>query len=107
MMRLLPEERPSVYQYIHSICGITLDDAKTYLIEGRLGSLAKQTGCSTFSQLLARARSDPTRALERNIIDAITIDITDCNPCAPSFILLKNSGLSRYIFKMHAALIHV
>ena len=76
MMRLLPEERPSIYQYIHSICGIALDDGKTYLIEGRLGSLAKQTGCSTFSQLLARARSDPTRALERNIIDAITTNET-------------------------------
>ena len=76
MIRLLPEERPTVYQYIHSVCGITLDDSKTYLVEGRLGGLAAQTGCASFSQLLLRARSDPSRALERSIIDAITTNET-------------------------------
>jgi len=76
MIRLLPAERPLMYQYIHSVCGIALDDSKTYLVEGRLDSLATRTGCTTFSQLLARARSDSSRALERSIIDAITTNET-------------------------------
>jgi chemotaxis protein methyltransferase CheR len=76
MIRLLPEERPTMYQYIHALCGIALDDSKAYLVEGRLANIATHTGCATFSQLLARARSDPSRALERSIIDAITTNET-------------------------------
>jgi chemotaxis protein methyltransferase CheR len=76
MIRLLPEERPMVYQYIHALCGIALDDSKTYLVEGRLGGLATQAGCASFSQFLMRAKSDTSRAIERNIIDAITTNET-------------------------------
>ena len=76
MIRLLPEERASVYHYIHSVCGITLDDSKSYLVEGRLGGVADRLGCASFSQLLARAKADPSRALERSIIDAITTNET-------------------------------
>jgi chemotaxis protein methyltransferase CheR len=76
MIRLLPEERPMVYQYIHSLCGIALDDSKTYLVEGRLGSLAERTGSASFRQLLVRAKSDASRALERSIVDAITTNET-------------------------------
>jgi chemotaxis protein methyltransferase CheR len=76
MIRLLPEERPLVYQYIHALCGIALDDSKTYLVEGRLGSLAAKSGCENFSQLLLRAKSDRSRALERSIIDSITTNET-------------------------------
>jgi hypothetical protein len=35
LIRLLPEERENVAQYIYSICSITLDQSKDYLIEGR------------------------------------------------------------------------
>jgi chemotaxis protein methyltransferase CheR len=76
MIRLLPEERTRVYQYIHSLCGITLDDSKTYLVEGRLGSLVERNGCVNFRQLLDRAKSDPNHALERSIVDAITTNET-------------------------------
>jgi chemotaxis protein methyltransferase CheR len=76
VIKLLPEERPAMYQYIHSICGISLDDTKTYLVEGRLGALADRSGCSSFSQFVGRARSDSSRALERSIIDAITTNET-------------------------------
>ena len=32
MIRLLPEIRPVVTQYIYSLCSITLDHSKDYLI---------------------------------------------------------------------------
>jgi chemotaxis protein methyltransferase CheR len=76
VISLLPQERAVVFEYIHSICGISLDDSKTYLVEGRLGALAERYGCASFSQLLVRAHSDPGGTVERGIIDAITTNET-------------------------------
>lgn len=76
MIRLQPSERALVSQYVYGISGISLDDSKAYLIEGRLGALAQQHGCESFGALISRARSDPSRAVERKIIDAITTNET-------------------------------
>ncbi|HYW43344.1 MAG TPA: CheR family methyltransferase [Bryobacteraceae bacterium] len=72
MIKLLPEEHQALAQYIYSLCAVTLDQSKAYLIENRLSGLVEETGSTNFTQLLARAKSDPNRALERRIIDAIT-----------------------------------
>jgi len=72
VIKLLPEEHAPLAEYIHSVCAITLDQSKAYLIESRLGRLAEEAGCGSFLELLRRARCDPGRALERRIIDAIT-----------------------------------
>lgn len=72
MIRLLPEERETVAQYIHSICAIALDGSKDYLIESRLSGLMEHAGCKSFSQLVSRAKSDPNGSLKRKIIDEIT-----------------------------------
>jgi len=76
MIRLQPDEREGVCRYIHSVCGITLDESKSYLIEGRLGGIADRFGCASFRDLLTRAKSDTSHALERSIIDAITTNET-------------------------------
>jgi chemotaxis protein methyltransferase CheR len=76
MIQLQPAERAMVAQYVYSISGIALDDSKAYLIEGRLSAVAEQSGCSSFGALVSRARSDPSRAVERRIIDAITTNET-------------------------------
>jgi len=76
MIRLLPEERETVAQYIHAICAITLDHSKDYLIEGRLSGLIEETGCNSFSQLISRARADVHGAVKRRIIDEITTNET-------------------------------
>jgi chemotaxis protein methyltransferase CheR len=72
MIRLLPEERQNVAQYIHSICAISLDQSKDYLIESRLSSLMEELGCISYAQLLSLSRSDSQGALKRRIIDEIT-----------------------------------
>jgi chemotaxis protein methyltransferase CheR len=74
MIKLLPEERQNVAQYIHSICAITLDPSKDYLIESRLSGVMKDSGCTSFTQLVSRARADGT--LRRKIIDEITTNET-------------------------------
>jgi chemotaxis protein methyltransferase CheR len=76
VIRLLPEERQSVAQYIYSICAITLDQSKDYLIESRLSSVMEESGIPSFTQLLSRAKSEANGALKRRIIDEITTNET-------------------------------
>jgi chemotaxis protein methyltransferase CheR len=76
VIKLQPEEHKSLAQYIYSLCAVTLDDSKAYLIESRLAGLVEETGCGSYSGLLLRAKSDPSRALDRRIIDAITTNET-------------------------------
>ena len=76
MIKLLPEERQNVAQYIHSICAITLDQTKDYLIEGRLSGLMEETGCRSFTELVSRSRSDVNGSVKRKIIDEITTNET-------------------------------
>ncbi len=72
MIRLLPEEQGAVFQYIHSLCAITLDHSKGYLIEGRLGPMAEDLGCRSFLDLVSRSRNDASGTIRRRIVDEIT-----------------------------------
>ena len=72
MIKLMPEERQSVAQYIYSLCAISLDGTKDYLIEGRLAGLIAETKSATFTQFVSLARADASGALRRRIIDEIT-----------------------------------
>lgn len=72
MIRLQPQERQEVTQYIYSICSIALDESKDYLIEGRLNGLLAVTGAQSFTQFIGRAREDRSGGLNRRIIDEIT-----------------------------------
>jgi chemotaxis protein methyltransferase CheR len=76
VIRLQPEEQKSLAQYVYSLCAITLDESKGYLIESRLAGLVEETGCVSYGGLLLRARSDSSRALDRRIVDAITTNET-------------------------------
>jgi len=76
MIRLQPEEHKSLAQYVYSLCAVTLDESKGYLIESRLASLVEETSSGSYSGLLLRAKSDSSRALDRRIIDAITTNET-------------------------------
>jgi chemotaxis protein methyltransferase CheR len=76
VIRLQPEEHKSLAQYVYSLCAITLDESKGYLIEGRLARLVEETRAGSYSGLLMRAKSDASRAIERRIIDAITTNET-------------------------------
>jgi len=76
MIKLLPEEHAALASYIYAICAVSLDQSKAYLMEGRLGLLVEETGCGSFRCLVERAKSEPGRALERRIVDAITTNET-------------------------------
>jgi chemotaxis protein methyltransferase CheR len=76
MIKLRTDERQAVAQYIHSICAISLDPTKDYLIESRLSDLIEETNCGSFAQLVGRSKADVNGILKRKIIDRITTNET-------------------------------
>jgi chemotaxis protein methyltransferase CheR len=90
VIQLQPEEHKSLAQYVYSLCAVNLDESKGYLIESRLASLVDETACGSYTGLLLRARSDPSRALERRIVDAITTNETSFFRDSAPFELLHH-----------------
>ena len=97
MIKLLAEERSNIAQYIHSICAISLDQSKDYLIESRLSGIMDELRCISFNQLVSRAKSDPSGALKRRIIDEITTNETLFFRDSSPFELLRNKLIPELI----------
>jgi len=76
MIKITPAEIKLVSQYIQEISGIYLDQSKAYLFETRLNSVAEKNGCKTYQELHAKAKKDPSKNIERAIVDAITTNET-------------------------------
>jgi chemotaxis protein methyltransferase CheR len=75
-MKITSDEMRVFAQYIQTLCGVYLDASKAYLVETRLSTLAEGAGCSTFSEFFYKAKSDISKNLPRQIIDAITTNET-------------------------------
>lgn len=97
MIKLLPEEHKNLAQYVYSLCAISLDESKGYLIEGRLARLVEESGCTSFSGLVQRAKSDSTHALNRRIVDAITTNETYFFRDTSPFELLRHKIIPELI----------
>jgi len=89
MAKILPDEFKALTAYIRNISGISLDESKVYLVETRLSGLLKESGCSSYSELYFKAKSDPTRKLPEKIIDAMTTGETLFFRDASPFELLQ------------------
>jgi chemotaxis protein methyltransferase CheR len=76
MIKVTPDDLKIISKYILNITGIELDKSKAYLIETRLGGLAKEYQCSSYGELCSRARIDSSKAIENRIIDAISTNET-------------------------------
>jgi chemotaxis protein methyltransferase CheR len=63
-------------RYVYDISGISLEPAKSYLIEARLGPLLKEYACRTFSDLYRKSKMDSSQIIEKRIIDQITTNET-------------------------------
>lgn len=72
MVALCGDEWKLLAGYIHSICGIQLDESKRYLIENRLSGLLEQAASLSYAGLYQKARMDATGRIESSIINAIT-----------------------------------
>ena len=76
MIKIAPTELKLISQYIQGLTGIYLDQSKSYLFETRLSSIAEAYGCKSYQDLHNKARQEPTKVIEREIIDAITTNET-------------------------------
>jgi len=76
MIKISAAEFTAFSKYIHDISGISLDKGKEYLIETRLGTIMTETGCTSYSQLHQKSVSEPSKAIEKKIIDAISTNET-------------------------------
>ena len=76
MIKITPDEVKVIANYVASVSGIVLDQSKAYLIENRLGKLAGELGCSTYSELYYKVKSDKGKALEKKVVNAITTNET-------------------------------
>ncbi|MBF0481951.1 MAG: protein-glutamate O-methyltransferase CheR [Desulfovibrionaceae bacterium] len=76
MGAITKEEFEAVCAYVYGLTGISLDNTKAYLVETRLGSLVKELGLSGYGALLAKAKAEAAKHLEKKIIDAITTNET-------------------------------
>jgi chemotaxis protein methyltransferase CheR len=76
MIKIAPAELKLISQYIQAITGIYLDQSKSYLFETRLSSIAETHGCKSYQELHNKARQEPSKKIEKEIIDAITTNET-------------------------------
>jgi chemotaxis protein methyltransferase CheR len=89
-------------RYIYEICGISLDASKGYLIEARLGSLAREQRVGGLAELYARARTNPND-LRQKIIDAITTNETSFFRDGAPFDLLQHKLVPELIDRRRGA----
>ncbi len=75
-IKIKPDEIDLLSRYIYSLSGIYIDKTKAYLLETRLGKLLDENGCQSYSELYHKAKSDPTKAIEKQLVDAMTTNET-------------------------------
>ncbi len=97
MISITPDEIKAWAQMVYQACGIVLDGSKGYLLEGRLANLLKETNSTSFSELLYKVRSDPTKVLSRKVVDAMTTNETSFFRDSSPFDLLQHKLLPELI----------
>ena len=97
MLKITAEELQIISQYIHGISGIYLDQSKSYLFETRLSSIAEELGCASYRELYNKAKIDPAKKIERQIIDAISTNETLFFRDSGPFELLRHKILPEII----------
>lgn len=76
-MSLSPENYKFIQQFARDGAAIVLEAGKEYLVESRIGPLAKQAGFSSLDQFLTQLRTNRTATLfHEQVIDALTTNET-------------------------------
>ena len=75
-MSLSSEDLDAVCYLVDDLCGVYLDEKKTYLIEARLADLLPRHNCENYVELARKARGAGAKALTEDVVDAITTNET-------------------------------
>lgn len=92
-MHLEAHDIKAIAKVVHDLCGVVLDESKDYLIQGRLGKIAEQAGCRTFSELCTQLRGGTDPSLCSAVVDAITTNETLFFRDKSPFVALSNRVL--------------
>ena len=75
-MELTTADIDGVCGLVRDLCGVHLDERKSYLLESRLLPIASQAGYASFPELVHQARLSRNHELRDRIVDAITTNET-------------------------------
>ncbi len=75
-VKVTPEEFSIFTKYISDISGIHLNSGKEYLLETRLVKMLNSTGTDNFTDLYNKIRSDFSKKLEQELLNAMTTNET-------------------------------
>lgn len=73
-MKITPQELMALAVLIHEHCGIVMDNSKSYLAESRLKPLIEEHSLTSFTELIALAKSSPT--MVNKVVDKMTTNET-------------------------------
>ncbi len=76
VLRLSSEEFELLRDLVRAECGISVGDEKAYLVETRLSSLVKETGCDSFRAFYDFVSEKSNHDLRDRMIDAMTTNET-------------------------------
>jgi chemotaxis protein methyltransferase CheR len=86
-----------IRDFVYQKAAIVLDDGKTYLVESRLGPLARKSGFASLSELIAQLRAQPLNGLHWNMVEAMTTNETFFFRDVHPFEVLKKKVLPELI----------
>ena len=75
-MAISPANFAFIQKLLAEHSAIALENEKAYLVETRLGPIARQIGCQSIDELVQRLRMAPDHPLWQQVIDAMTTNET-------------------------------
>jgi chemotaxis protein methyltransferase CheR len=82
-----------IQKMVRDEAGLVLESGKAYLAEIRLSNLARETGCSSISELILQLRGTPPNGLHRQVVESLLIHETRFFRDENAFELLKRTVL--------------
>lgn len=86
-----------IFDFVEELCGISLDQNKSYLIEARLASLVKQFSVRSATELVEKAKSSGGDSIRKALIEAMTTRETYFFRDTTTFDALKFKALPEVI----------
>ena len=88
--KLTPQEYQGFQRYLERVSGIVLGDNKEYLVASRLGPIMRHNDIASMSELLRRLDSGREKALEVQVVDAMTTNETSWFRDAHPYRILRD-----------------
>jgi chemotaxis protein methyltransferase CheR len=89
-MAVTPNEFQYVQTLVRSYAAIVIDPGKEYLVESRLGPLAREEGFESIGRMIATMRDKPINGMHRKVVDAMTTNETSFFRDIHPFDALRN-----------------